>query len=237
MSTKRPITLQPEPAQEKQWEQIPESRADDVPETTTSEPGMVRLQPRKRTKHPQVPPKLIRRSGRLLERQKSQKPVGPVTRSKKGRAHSFITNQADDEDLSEDSEDDYNSEKIFGDTNDSAISAEPKSEECIYALINDEEIIEPSTIAEALQNPLWKKSMDNEMKALHDKETWDVVTPPSNANIVSCKWVYTCKKDSTRKVIQAKSRLVAQGFTQTFGVDYYEIYSPVVCLTSLRLIL
>ena len=144
---------------------------------------------------------MIRRSGRLLEQQKSQEPVGPVTRSKKGRAHSFITNQADDEDLSEDSEDDYNSEKIFGDTNNYAISAEPESEECIYALTNDEELTEPSTIAEALPVLIWKKSMDDEMKALHDKETWEVITPPSNANIVGCKWVYTCKRDSTGRVI------------------------------------
>ena len=84
MSTKRPITLQPKPAQEQQWEQVPESREDDVPETTTSEPEMTRLQPKKRTKRPPVPPELIRRSGRLLEQQKSQEPVGLVTRSKKG---------------------------------------------------------------------------------------------------------------------------------------------------------
>ena len=110
-------------------------------------------------------------------------------------------NQADDEDLSADSEDDYNSEKIFRDTNDYAVSAESESEECIYALTNDKEITEPSTIAEALQDPIWKKSMDDKMKALHDKETWEVVTPPSNANIVGCKWVYTCKRDSTGRVI------------------------------------
>ena len=179
---------------------------------------------------------MIRRSGRLLEQQKSQEPVGPVTRSKKGQAHPFITNKADDEDLSEDSEDNYNSEKTFRDTNDYAISFEPESEECIYELTNDEEITEPSTIADTLQDLIWKKSMDDEMKALHDKETWEVVTPPSNVNIFSCKWVYTCKRDSTGRVIQAKSRPVAQGFTQTFGVDYYETYSPVVHLTSLRLL-
>ena len=75
MLTKRPITLQPEPAQEQQWEQIPESREDDVPETATSEPEMTRLQPKTRTKCPPVPPELIRRSRRLLEQQKSQEPV------------------------------------------------------------------------------------------------------------------------------------------------------------------
>ena len=43
--------------------------------------------------------------------------------------------------------------------------------------------------------------MDDKIKALHDKETWEVVTSPSNANIVSCKWVYTCKRDSTGRFI------------------------------------
>ena len=42
---KRPITLQPEPAQEQQGEQILESCEDDVPETTTFKPKMARLQP------------------------------------------------------------------------------------------------------------------------------------------------------------------------------------------------
>ena len=45
--TKRPITLQPELAQEQQWEQSPESCEDDVLETTTSKPEMTRLQPTK----------------------------------------------------------------------------------------------------------------------------------------------------------------------------------------------
>jgi len=41
------------------------------------------------------------------------------------------------------------------------------------------------------------------------------------------------KRDQEGRVIRAKSHLVAQGFTQTFGVDYYKTYSPVVHLASL----
>ena len=78
--------------------------------------------------------------------------------------------------------------------------------------------------------------MDEELKALHDKQTWEVINPSKNANIVGCKWVYTCKRDSAGRFIHAKSQLVAQGFTQMFSVDYYETYSPIVHLTSLRLI-
>ena len=62
--------------------------------------------------------------------------------------------------------------------------------------------------------------MDEELKALHDKQTWEVINPSKNANIVGCKWVYTCKRDSAGRFIHAKSQLVAQGFTQMFSVDY-----------------
>ena len=118
---------------------------------------MARLQLRKRTKCFQVPPELIRRSQKILKQQKSQESVGPIIRSKKGQAHRFIMNQVDEEDLSKDSEDNNNSKTMLGKIIDCVISAKPESEECIYALTNDKEIIEPSNIIEALQDPIWKK--------------------------------------------------------------------------------
>ena len=128
-----------------------------------------------------------------------------MTRSKKSRAHSFITTQVDKELSSEDSDEDNSSEITLGNCYDYAISAKPEYNECIYALINDEEIAEPSSTTEALQSPIWSKSMDEELKALHNKQTWEVVNPPKNANIVGCKWVYTCKSDSAGRFIHAKS--------------------------------
>ena len=105
-----------------------------------------------------------------------------------------------------------------------------------YDLSSIDEITEPDNADEALKSPIWKKSMDEEITALLNNKTWELVIPPENVNIVGNKWVYLCKKDQEGRVIRAKSRLVAQGFTQTFGVDYYETYSPVVRLASLRTI-
>ena len=127
-----------------------------------------------------------------------------MTRSKKSRAHSFITTQVDKL-SSEDSDEDNSSETTLGNCYDYAISAKPEYNECIYALINDKEIAEPSNATEAFQIPVWCKSMVEEVKALHDKQTWEVINPPKNANIVGCKWVYTCKRDSARRFIHAKS--------------------------------
>ena len=61
------------------------------------------------------------------------------------------------------------------------VSAELGSGECIYVLTNDKEITEPSTTAEALQDPIWKKSMDNEMKALHE-----TIPSPSSSPFYFC---------------------------------------------------
>ena len=92
---------------------------------------------------------------------------------------------------------------------------------------------EPMTVDEALNNPIWKKSMDQELKAQIDKNTWELVIPPKNINIVRSKWVFHSKKDDKKFIICPKSHLVAQGFTQTFGVDYDETYAPVIWMTSL----
>jgi hypothetical protein len=83
---------------------------------------------------------------------------------------------------------------------------------------------------------MWKKSMDKEYQALIDKGVWERTKPPPGANIVGNRWVFIWKRDPEGKPITPKSRMVAQGFTQSFGVDYNETYSPVARLSSLRVI-
>ena len=62
---------------------------------------------------------------------------------------------------------------------------EPIDEEQVDDAFTGQDLIEPNSTDEALQNPVWKKSMDNEYNALIDKQIWEVVLPPPNANIVS----------------------------------------------------
>ena len=67
--------------------------------------------------------------------------------------------------------------------------------------------------------------MDNEYEALIEKKVWEVVLPPLDTNIVGSRWTHICKHNEDRTA-RAKSRVVAKGFTQTFGVDYDETYAP-----------
>jgi len=60
---------------------------------------------------------------------------------------------------------------------------------------------------------------------------------PKGTNFVDSKWIFKIKKNTVGEINKYKARLVAHGFTQVYGVDYYETYTPVACLASLRLIL
>ena len=58
--------------------------------------------------------------------------------------------------------------------------------------------------------------------------------PTPNTNVVDCKWVLRIKKNSAGEIDKYKACLVARGFTQIHGVDFYETYAPVARLSSFR---
>lgn len=82
----------------------------------------------------------------------------------------------------------------------------------------------------------WEAAMDAEMSSLN-RNTWELVPLPANARPVRSKWVYSNKRDAFGNIIRRKARLVAKQFTQKDGVDYDEIFSPVVEFTTVRFML
>lgn len=73
---------------------------------------------------------------------------------------------------------------------------------------------EPRNLPQALHNPYWLNAMKNEYDALIRNKTWTLVSRPTNANIVGCKWLFRIKRHSDGKIERYKARLVAQGFVR-----------------------
>ena len=67
--------------------------------------------------------------------------------------------------------------------------------------------------------------------------TWTWVPRLADANIITCKCIFTIKYHPNGTIAHHKARLVARGFTQAYGIDYTKTFSPVVCLNSVRVLL
>ncbi|KAK9940454.1 hypothetical protein M0R45_017116 [Rubus argutus] len=75
------------------------------------------------------------------------------------------------------------------------------------------------------------------MESLLKNDTYELVKLPKGRKALKNKWVFKLKKDENQQLTKFKARLVVKGFEQKEGVDFDEIFSPVVKMTSIRVIL
>ncbi|KAK7348836.1 hypothetical protein VNO80_23551 [Phaseolus coccineus] len=112
------------------------------------------------------------------------------------------------------------------------ISPEPPPESCRNRRRNS---CYRQLTGDALAHPGWRQAMLDEMNALQNNGTWELVPLPSRKSVVGCRWIFAIKVGPDGTIDRLKARLVAKGYTQIFGLDYGDTFSPVAKMASVRL--
>ena len=116
----------------------------------------------------------------------------------------------------------------------------------VMNLVLDEQV--PNSYKQALKSPEfagWKIAMDKEIASQVENRTWYKINRdqiPKGTTILGSRWVFTKKRSAAYTIERGlkflyKARLVAQGYKQVAGIDYTEVYAPVVGHKSIRILL
>jgi len=96
---------------------------------------------------------------------------------------------------------------------------------------------EPSSFKETSKHVCWMNAMNMEYEALMKNQTLDLVPYPNEHNVIGNKWVYKVKYNSIGEIEKYKTRLIAKGFAQKYGVDYEKTFTPMEKMSIFKVIL
>ena len=97
----------------------------------------------------------------------------------------------------------------------------------------------PKNINKALSSPKakeWIKAMEEEMESMNANQVQDLVDLQPGRKSIGNKWILKIKRKADGSIERYKARLVVKGYTQEERIDYEDTFSPVVRITSIRLI-
>ena len=95
---------------------------------------------------------------------------------------------------------------------------------------------EPKTYKEAILHESkkeWDKVMQEEVRSLLENHTYDLVKLPQGKKALRNQWVYRLKTENNGSQLRYMAQLVVKGFNKKKGIDFEEIFSPMVKMSSI----
>ena len=99
---------------------------------------------------------------------------------------------------------------------------------------------EPQTYKAAFESSeatYWKEAIQSEMESIMQNNTWELVNLPPGNKLIGHKWIFKRKLRTDGTIDKYKARLVAKGYHKKEGLYYFDTYSPVARITSIRLLI
>ncbi|KAD7117956.1 hypothetical protein E3N88_05224 [Mikania micrantha] len=106
---------------------------------------------------------------------------------------------------------------------------------CVDEIVHDEQ--SEAEEVEPRRRPQWKEAIKNEIDSILQNHTWELVDLPPGCKPLGYRWIFKRKMKADGFIDKYKARLVIKGFRQKEGLDYFDTYSPVTRITSIRLVL
>ncbi|KAL2235826.1 UNVERIFIED_CONTAM: Retrovirus-related Pol polyprotein from transposon TNT 1-94 [Sesamum indicum] len=95
---------------------------------------------------------------------------------------------------------------------------------------------EPAEAVNDVHKSKWELAINDEMNSLKKNNTWELCQLPKGKKALQNRWVYRVKEEPDGKK-RYKARLVVKGFQQRYGIDFTDVFTPVVKLPTIRLVL
>ena len=107
-------------------------------------------------------------------------------------------------------------------------------------MAQDIHMAEPQTWKQAMKSPQadkWREAADEEISAMLENQVWDIVKCPPGVVPIQSKWVFKIKPKADGSIERFKARIVAKGFSQRPGIDFFETFAATMKMGSYRLIM
>jgi hypothetical protein len=110
----------------------------------------------------------------------------------------------------------------------------------LHALKAAKDLEEPSTFNDAIkseQNEEWQQAINAELLSIWKNKVWHQDELPPGVKPLTTKWIFKIKRGEQGQIVKFKARLCVRGFEQEHGIDFEEVFSPVMRHNSLRSLL
>ena len=136
--------------------------------------------------------------------------------------------------INENSEDEMDNANRYSLRKRKTIDYDERLSDSYSAMVACLDVVDFNEAMESNDKEKWKEAMKDECNSLSKNETWTLVKLPENRTCLDSKWVLRVKENVNDMSKRYKARLVVRGCRQKKDVDYFETYSPVARLETIR---